>query len=59
MVKILFINILIYLNINIIKQTNFEYDFWAKVCRLSGCMCEYGCVCVDCLVVCVRVDVCV
>ena len=31
MVKILLINIRIYLNININKQTNFEYDFWAKV----------------------------
>ena len=29
MVKILLINIRIYLNIN--KQTKFEYDFWAKV----------------------------
>jgi hypothetical protein len=29
MVKILLINIQKYSNIN--KQTNFEYDFWAKV----------------------------
>ena len=33
MVKILLINIQIYLNIN--KETNFEYDFWAKFKALS------------------------
>ena len=32
--KILLINIRIYSNINI--QTNFEYDFWAKVKALLG-----------------------
>ena len=31
MVKVLWINIWIYSNININKQTNFEYYFWAKV----------------------------
>ena len=31
MVKILLINIRIYSNTNINKQTNFEYDFWPKV----------------------------
>ena len=31
MVKILLINVQIYSNININKQTNFEYDSWAKV----------------------------
>ena len=36
MAKILFINIRIYLNININKQTNFKYDFWLKVKALAG-----------------------
>ena len=31
MVKIFLINIRIYSNTNINKQTNFEYDFWPKV----------------------------
>jgi hypothetical protein len=35
MVKILLINIQIYSNININKQTNFDYDFWAKVKALA------------------------
>ena len=37
MVKILLMNILTDLNINIDKQTNFEYDFWPNVKALTGC----------------------
>jgi hypothetical protein len=41
MVKILLINIRIYSNININEQTNFEYDFWAKVKALVRTVFRY------------------